>query len=73
MTLALVFIPLTPASILLAFLFFRFFDILKPLGIGRLDAMKHPSGIMWDDLLAGLYSNLGLRLILFLIPALRPA
>ncbi len=71
MTLALLFVPLTPVSIILALLLFRFFDILKPLGIRRLDAMKHPSGIVWDDLLAGLYSNLALRLILFLIQASR--
>lgn len=64
MTLTLVWVPLTPVSITLALLLFRFFDILKPLGIRRLDAMKHPSGIMWDDLLAGLYANLVLHVIL---------
>lgn len=44
-------------SVLLAgFLFFRFFDILKPLGINKLQNYPSGWGILFDDLLAGLYA-----------------
>jgi phosphatidylglycerophosphatase A len=43
---------------------FRFFDILKPLGIRRMEMFKGGWGIMLDDVVAGIYSLLvliGLR------------
>jgi len=50
-----------------AFFLFRVFDILKPLGIRKLEAIEGGWGIMLDDILAGMYSLLilcGLRWIL---------
>lgn len=41
---------------LLAFLLFRFFDILKPLGIRSLDRRHGGFWVMADDILAGIYS-----------------
>lgn len=41
---------------LACFALFRFFDILKPLGIRALDQRKGPFWVMADDLAAGLYS-----------------
>lgn len=38
------------------FLFFRFFDILKPLGVDKLQKLPGEIGILSDDLLAGVYS-----------------
>jgi phosphatidylglycerophosphatase A len=53
---------------LAAFILFRFFDIAKPLGIRRMEAQKNGWGIMLDDIVAGIYSNIALRiLILFKI------
>jgi len=46
------------------FLLFRFFDILKPFPVGRLQNLPGGYGVMADDLLAGVYSNLVLRLLL---------
>ncbi|MYF78336.1 MAG: phosphatidylglycerophosphatase A, partial [Chloroflexi bacterium] len=40
-------------SVLEAFLLFRLFDIVKPLGIRRLEAIPNGWGIMLDDLAAG--------------------
>lgn len=37
-------------------LLFRFFDILKPLGIRRLEKLGGAAGIVLDDLLAGFYT-----------------
>lgn len=41
---------------LLSFVLFRFFDILKPLGIRAIDRHKGAFFVMADDLLAGVYS-----------------
>lgn len=35
---------------------FRFFDIVKPLGIRRIDRMKGAFYVMADDIVAGIYS-----------------
>ncbi len=52
-----------PWLLLVAFALFRFFDILKPLGIHRLERLPGAWGVMADDLLGGVYSGI----ILFLI------
>lgn len=39
-----------------AFALFRLFDIAKPLGIRRMEAIGGGLGIMMDDVLAGVYS-----------------
>ena len=39
-----------------AFLLFRFFDIVKPLGVRRMESLPGGWGVMADDLLAGVYS-----------------
>ena len=41
---------------LAALVLFRFFDILKPLGIRRIDRMRGAFYVMADDIVAGLYS-----------------
>ena len=44
------------------FLLFRLFDIWKPFPIRKLEAFPNGVGIMLDDVLAGIYANLCLRL-----------
>lgn len=39
-----------------AFVLFRFFDIVKPLGVRRMERLGGGMGIMMDDILAGVYS-----------------
>lgn len=39
----------------IAFILFRFFDIIKPLGIKKIQKIKGGVGIMIDDFLAGIY------------------
>ena len=39
-----------------AFVLFRFFDIVKPLGVRRMERLEGGLGIMMDDILAGIYS-----------------
>jgi phosphatidylglycerophosphatase A len=52
---------------LAAFVLFRLFDIFKPLGIRKMEALKGGWGIMFDDILAGIYSLLVLRGLQWLI------
>lgn len=47
-----------PWLILIGFALFRFFDILKPLGIRKLEALPGAIGVMADDLLGGIYAGL---------------
>ncbi len=53
--------------ILAAFLFFRFFDILKPIGINKIQKLKNGWGILADDLLAGFYALICLKTLIFLV------
>lgn len=53
-------------QILLAFLLFRFFDIVKPFPIGRVERLPAGWGIMADDLVAGLMAKVVLLLYLWL-------
>ena len=48
---------------LVALLLFRLFDIFKPLGIRKMEAIKGGWGIMLDDILAGIYSLLVLLIL----------
>ena len=58
-------LPANLGLLVLGFLVFRIFDILKPWPISWLDKRLHGgSGIMLDDVLAGIASNIVLQLIL---------
>ena len=48
----------SPIALLVGFGLFRFFDILKPLGIHRFEAFPGAWGVMADDLLGGIYAGL---------------
>lgn len=63
--LTLLWIPLSWKTLLTGFLLFRFFDIWKPWPAGPAEKLHGGLGIVLDDLVAGLYANLGLRLFLF--------
>jgi phosphatidylglycerophosphatase A len=60
---------LTPASVGIAFVLFRFFDILKPWPISYLDKkFPGPMGVMLDDVLAGIFAAfvlIGIRYVGF--------
>jgi len=49
---------------LLAFLLFRFFDIIKPFPAGRAERISGGAGVILDDLIAGFYAFFVLRLFL---------
>jgi len=48
------------------FILFRFFDILKPLGINSLQKLPGGWGVMIDDVLAGIYANIILQILIYI-------
>ena len=60
-------IPFSPAAVIAAFLLFRFYDIVKPFPAGWSQRLPGGVGIVFDDLFAGLYSNLTLQLVIYLL------
>lgn len=64
MLVALFLVPADWRYVLTAFVLFRFFDIVKPLGIRRMERQPKGWGVMLDDVLAGLYSNVILQIII---------
>jgi len=61
---ALVAVPLTWKTFLAGFILFRVFDIWKPFPIRRLERLPEGTGIMLDDLGAGLYALAVMHLLL---------
>lgn len=66
---SILFLPQDWRVLVAGFVVFRFFDILKPLGIRRVDNLRSHHAVMADDLLAGIYANIFLQIIVrILIP-----
>ncbi len=55
-------VPLTWYGVPAAFVLFRIFDIVKPYPANRLDRIPNGWGIMGDDVAAGLYAGIVVRL-----------
>ena len=55
-------IPFSLSYALAAFFLFRFFDILKPFPMRKMENLKGGIGIMADDIMAGLYTNVILQI-----------
>ena len=70
MLITLFLIPVSWSGLLVGFLLFRLFDIVKPFPCRRAEKLKGGLGIMADDLIAGVYANIALRLASLLWPAL---
>ena len=60
----MIFLDVTIMSVVVAFFLFRLFDIFKPWPISWLDKNVHDgTGIMIDDLVAGLFAGVSAKLI----------
>ena len=66
--LTLVALPFTPVTALVGFLAFRAMDIVKPWPARDLERLHGGWGIMADDLAAGVYAHLLLRVGLLVWP-----
>jgi phosphatidylglycerophosphatase A len=65
--LTLFLLPCSWLSLCSGFILFRLFDILKPYPVRQSESLSGGFGIVIDDLLAGLYAHLGVRILLFFI------
>lgn len=55
-------------SFLLAFIFFRFFDVAKPTPARQLENIPGAGGIVFDDIAAGIYAVICCHLFYYLCP-----
>ena len=68
MLVALMLLPPTITVMFLAFLLFRVFDIIKPYPARWCEQLSRGWGIMTDDIVAGLYVNVLIHIILWIVP-----
>jgi len=61
MWISLLMLPFTPATAIAGFVLFRIMDVLKPYPARQLESLPGGWGIMCDDVMAGIYANLLLR------------
>jgi phosphatidylglycerophosphatase A len=64
MLLSLLFLPYDIRLVVLAFLIFRILDILKPYPADNLQSLPGGLGVMADDIIAGIYTNIILHSVL---------
>lgn len=67
MCLSICFIPFSWQNLLLAFILFRFFDIYKPFNIRSFEKYSNGWGVMLDDVMAGIWANGCLQIIIFFL------
>ena len=61
---AMFLISFTLSHVIIVFLLFRFFDIVKPFPAGLIDKrMDNGFGIVLDDIVAGIYSNIAFKVV----------
>ncbi len=68
MLVTLAFIPVGWSAALAGFFLFRVYDVIKPYPANRLEKLHGGFGIMADDAMAGVYANITLRLVIWLLP-----
>ncbi|WP_018613296.1 phosphatidylglycerophosphatase A family protein [Segetibacter koreensis] len=63
MMITLLLIPVQLKYVLAGLVLFRFFDIAKPFFIRKMELLPKGWGVMADDILAGIYANILLQII----------
>jgi phosphatidylglycerophosphatase A len=69
MWVTLLFLPFTILTAVLGFFAFRAMDVFKPYPARQLEHLHGGWGIMADDLMAGIYANLLVRIAVMVLPA----
>ncbi|MBI4981659.1 MAG: phosphatidylglycerophosphatase A [Candidatus Omnitrophica bacterium] len=57
------FIPFEIKFVIFGFFVFRLLDTLKPYPAGKLQCLNGSAGVMLDDLIAGIYTNIVLQMV----------
>ena len=60
----MVLIPFSWGYVITGFLLFRILDILKPYPIRNIEKLRNGYGIVLDDVLAGIYANILMQIII---------
>ena len=68
MLITLFWIPVTWVGALAGFLAFRVFDIVKPYPVGLAERLPAGWGVMADDVVAGLYACVTVRVLAAIVP-----
>jgi phosphatidylglycerophosphatase A len=68
--LTFLFLPIGFFNLIFGLIAFRAFDIWKPFPIRKLESLGQGVGVMTDDLLAGVYANLSLHILNYLLSLL---
>ncbi|MDD5674761.1 MAG: phosphatidylglycerophosphatase A [Chitinivibrionales bacterium] len=58
-------VPLSVKTLIAGFFLFRFFDIIKPYPVYRMEELEGGLGVVMDDVVAGILANATLLLIVF--------
>lgn len=66
MMIALLFVPVKIEYVITSLILFRFFDILKPLGIKKMEKLSSGWGVMADDVLSGIYALVIMQTVIIL-------
>ena len=69
MLITLAFIPVNRTGAMVAFLIFRFLDVVKPWPARRLEQLPGGFGVVLDDMMAGVYGNVVMWGLVRLMPA----
>ena len=64
MAISLLFLPINLTTLCIGFVLFRFFDIVKPLYIKRAERFPGGWGVMMDDVIAGVYTNIVIQILI---------
>jgi phosphatidylglycerophosphatase A len=65
---AILFLPHSLMVAIYAFVLFRVFDVSKPPPIYQIQSLPHGWGVLADDILAGIYTNIVLQILVMLFP-----
>lgn len=61
--LVFIFVPFSALNLIFGFFLFRLFDTLKPAPTGYFERLPGSCGIMLDDIIAAVYSNICLQVV----------
>jgi len=64
MFVALLFVPFSLGTYVLAFFVFRLYDVVKPAPTAQLEQLPRGWGVTMDDIAAGIYANITVRLLI---------
>jgi phosphatidylglycerophosphatase A len=69
MLVTLAWLPLSLTGVVVGFVLFRVYDVIKPYPARRFEDAPGGWGVMLDDAMAGLYGQVTLRLLVWAMPA----